>query len=186
MEQFSIKRYRRYARHHENRAPVGRLIGGVQPPLLENTPAEGKKRRKYPNTMKNPDLIEYTKTIAAEQGIRDRLALKKAEPKLFTILMMRCVRHPDVMGLTGLALNDGQFDVMTQRELVQHAKGLIDKNGIIDMPAFQSADRKLYLALNKAGLMDPIIKHLRDKALRMRSLIPAPMLQAPETADETV
>jgi hypothetical protein len=174
----------KHSRIRDNRAPVGRLIEAAQPPLLDKAPEnDNRKRRvKNPRLMKDEQFIEHLKGVMAEDGIRSRLEMKKSRPDLFGSLITRSSRRPGLIASTGLTMESGEWEVMTGREITDAAKIFIDTKNITSVPELRDANPGLYSNLCRMGCMESVIRYMRNKMVKSRSLVqPASKPAADET-----
>jgi hypothetical protein len=177
----------RWKAHEANTPPKAKRLGCKAAPPLDEAAAgdgDGKKLLAFSN-MRKDAIFTYALRIISEEGIKDRLGLKKAEPGLFGALMRRCAKQPDLLERLGLTMNERQWDVMTDRELYAYAEKRADGLDRMNVVGLMDKDRELYTTLFQRRLLDKLARHIRIKAKAAPMQTTPPHAPAPgHTAEE--
>jgi len=100
---------------------------------------------------KDEEVLGFARKEIEKEGIMSRNGLKKADPKLYTILRNRKLLH-----LIGLVDRVKQGKWGTDAEVLKIARDRIEGDGIRNRSGLEKADGALYAVLKRRDLLDSI------------------------------
>ncbi len=108
------------------------------------------KRRSW-KSMSDEEVLDHAKKLMREMNINGRTELKNADPGLYEILGER-----ELLSRCGFDEKRKSWLDMSDGEIVEFARKVMEKNKINGRKELEAVDLRLYVALQRRGLLDDV------------------------------
>ncbi|MBU0527507.1 hypothetical protein KKE92_03440 [Candidatus Micrarchaeota archaeon] len=120
--------------------------------LLDKVRFEEKQvKRKSWACMRDEELVEYTRTIMEEKGIKTKFEFRKAYPGLHKILKKR-----KLVEVVNFEEKQRSWKCMGDEELIEFAQKIMEEGAISGNGELEKADPRLHYVLKNRGLIGKI------------------------------
>ena len=118
--------------------------------LLDNVGFE--ERYRSWRDMEDEEIVELARKLMEERGISGKKELERSDTGLHSVLRARGLL--DEVGFKQKRRNERSWKDMSDEEIVEYARKVIEENKIISRRKLRSTDGGLYFILYRRGLLD--------------------------------
>ncbi|MFH1684721.1 MAG: hypothetical protein ABH983_00285 [Candidatus Micrarchaeota archaeon] len=134
--------------------PAEELRKKKEEPLAEglqiNVPTDSRGRRMW-RKLSDEEIIDFARRVLKENGITGRKELQDIDQGLYDVLKKR-----GLLDEVGFERKLRSWNEMTDEEIIEIARRVIEMKQISERKALQKADRGLYVILAKRRLLDDV------------------------------
>ncbi len=127
--------------------------------LLDEIGCEEKRRKDRSwKDMNDEEVIEFAKKLMNENGISKKGKLKELDQGIYQVL-----RERGLLSRVGFEEKQRHWKDMSNEEIVEYARKMMEENGITKRKELEKADSGLYSILQRRGLFDRTFASIDQK-----------------------